>query len=68
MSIDEFFQAVKEARPDDREKVAKRLLRELDSDERVLAKSTIGEFISSINGVYKLQSDAVTFVLQSRKD
>ncbi len=51
MTIDEFFQAVRETRPDKREDVANRLLRELDPDERILAESTIGDFISSLNGV-----------------
>lgn len=51
MTIDEFFQAVKEAQPDSRQDVANKLLKQLDADERVLAEGTIGDFISSINGV-----------------
>lgn len=49
MTIDELFKAVQNARPADREELAKRLLREIDADDRIDAESTIGEFISTLN-------------------
>lgn len=51
MTIDEFFQTIRDTRSDKREDVANKLLRELDPDERILAESTIGDFISNLNGV-----------------
>jgi uncharacterized protein YqgV (UPF0045/DUF77 family) len=57
MTIGELFKAVKAARPADREELANRLLMEIDADDRVEAESTIGEFISTLNWGYQLESD-----------
>lgn len=46
MTIDEFFNAIKMAKPESREQLVRELLPELDEDERVLAESVVGEFIS----------------------
>jgi len=46
MTIDEFFDAVRMAKPEKRDQLVRELLPELDEDERVLAESVIGEFIS----------------------
>jgi hypothetical protein len=48
MTIDEFFDAIKAAKPADREALADRLLKELSEDERVLAGSRVGEFIAAL--------------------
>ena len=49
MTIDEFFAAIKAAKREDREKLVGQLLPQLSEDERILAGSTIGEFISALD-------------------
>jgi hypothetical protein len=56
MTIDEFFGAVKRSKPEKREQLARELLPELDEDERVLAESVVGDFISVSDGIYKINA------------
>lgn len=56
MTIDEFFEAIKQAKPEDREKLADQLLPRLSEDERILAGSTVGEFITVLNGPQTLNA------------
>jgi hypothetical protein len=49
MTIDEFFEAIKTAKPEEREALADKLLKELSPDERVLAESTVGDFIAALD-------------------
>lgn len=56
MTIDEFFDAVKRSNPEKREQLARELLPELDEDERVLAESVVGDFISVSDAIYKINA------------
>ena len=48
MTIQEFFESVKAAKPAEREKVAEKLLKELPPDERELAEFQVYEFIAAL--------------------
>lgn len=48
MTIAEFFKAIEEAKPDERENLAARLLKELSPDERALAEFQVYEFIAAL--------------------
>jgi hypothetical protein len=48
MTIDEFFDAIKAAKPAEREALADRLIKDLSEDEKILAASRVGEFIAAL--------------------
>jgi len=49
MMLTELLRLVDEANPEDREKLADRLIEQLSEEEKVLAQECVGEFIASLD-------------------